>query len=56
METRFAPLLIVIPSRADEEEPRIARSRFLRWRDPSVRAGLALSARLRMTAFRGRNV
>src|SRR2546423_6605392 len=39
----------VIPSRADSEEPPITRPRLLRRRGPSVRAGLALSARLRMT-------
>jgi hypothetical protein len=50
METRLAPLLIVIPSRTDGEEPRIARSRFLRRRGPSP------SVRLRMTAFGARGI
>jgi hypothetical protein len=56
METRRARLLIVIPSRADGEEPPITRPRLLRRRGPSVRAGLALSVRLRMTAFGARSV
>jgi hypothetical protein len=50
METRLAPLLVVILSRADGEGSRITRRRLLRRRGPSVRAGLALSVRLRMTA------
>jgi hypothetical protein len=56
METRLARLLIVIPSRADSEEPPITRPRLLRRRGPSVRAGLALSVRLRMTAFWGQGI
>jgi hypothetical protein len=50
METRLAPLLIVVPSRADGAEPRVARSLFLRGRGPS------LFVRLRMTAFGGRDM
>jgi hypothetical protein len=56
MEIHLASSLIVIPSRTDGEEPRIACSRFLGRRGPSVRVGLALSVRLRMTAFGGQGI
>jgi hypothetical protein len=51
MEIRFASLLVVILSRADGEGPLRRSKRERMMRGSSVRAGLALSARVGMTGF-----
>ncbi len=56
METRLAPLLIVILSRADGEGPLRRSKRGQVMGGSSVRAGLALSAQLGMTAFGARGL